>query len=62
MSPKEMEAQALRDFEALREKYVGNGRRFPDAEEWHLEADGILLRFVPESVAAAWEEVEKWYA
>ena len=33
-----------------------------DPEEAHMEADGILLEFVPKSVADAWRTVEKWYA
>lgn len=33
-----------------------------DTEVAHSDADDILLRFVPQEVKEAWEEVNKWYA
>jgi len=33
-----------------------------DEENWHLEADNILKKYVPKELADAWEEVGKWYS
>jgi hypothetical protein len=33
-----------------------------DTELAHINADKILLEFVPDSVARAWKKIEKWYS
>lgn len=33
-----------------------------DEENWHQEADAILIKYVPKELAEAWEQVGRWYS